>query len=99
MVKKLHNDEKNCCTFNFADTGIPSQTMPFGTTVTVEASAGELQGDTTYTVGNNNRQGSASMKFWLINEAGGNADLAIITIKVASPKGLVTSLTTSANLL
>ncbi|QBG35727.1 Ig-like domain-containing protein [Litorilituus sediminis] len=86
-------------TFNFADTGIPSQTMPFGTTVTVEASAGELQGDTTYTVGNNNRQGSASMKFWLINEAGGNADLAIITIKVASPKGLVTSLTTSANLL
>tara|TARA_R110001583_G_scaffold46459_3_gene145709 strand:- start:3623 stop:6064 length:2442 start_codon:yes stop_codon:yes gene_type:complete len=78
--------------FYFADTGIPNQTMPFGTTVTVSLSAGTIQGQTDFTVGNNNNQGFSRMNFFVIQEAGNSPEAAFITITITSPSGLVTTL-------
>lgn len=85
--------------FNFADTGSPHQTMPLNTQVEVTSSAGELAGITSFTVGNNNRQGFSSLNFWLINPAEGEPSTAVITVTITTPKGHVTSLITSVALL
>jgi len=50
-------------------------------------------------VTNNAGQGFSSMEFWLSNEAGGNATTAIITITITTPKGHVTTMITSVELL
>ncbi len=85
--------------FSFADTGIPSQTMPLDTTVNIVTSSGELAGQTNLLVENNNQEGFTSMNFFLINSAGGDASTAILTITITTPKNIVTSLTRSVELL
>ena len=85
--------------FYFADTGTPNQTMPFGTTVTVSLSAGTIQGQTDFTVGNNNNQGFSRMNFFVIQEAGNSPEAAFITITITSPSGLVTTLIREISLL
>jgi len=83
--------------FNFADTG--NQTMPFGTTVTINISAGSLQGITNYTVGNNNQQGFSNMNFFVIQKDGNDPQTAILTITITSPSGIITSLNKQIELL
>ncbi|TPH15029.1 Ig-like domain-containing protein [Litorilituus lipolyticus] len=85
--------------FSFADTGIPNQTMPLDTQIAISANAGDLQGNTNAVVTNNAGQGFSSMEFWLSNEAGGSPTTAIITITITTPKGHVTSMITSVELL
>jgi hypothetical protein len=84
--------------FNFADTGTPNQTMPMGTTVTVSSSKGELEGETSFTVGNNNREGFTQMNFFLFNTLGGDSVTAILTINITTPKGVITTLTRTISL-
>ncbi|MBL0710779.1 MAG: hypothetical protein JJV99_07190, partial [Colwellia sp.] len=89
-------------TFNFADTGTPNQTMPFGTTVTINISAGSLQGLTSVTVGNNNQEGfsnMSNMNFFVIQEDGNDPQTAILTITITSPSGIITSLNKEIELL
>jgi hypothetical protein len=85
--------------FSFADTGTPNQTMPLGTTVTISTSAGTLQGQTDYLVGNNNNEGFSQMNFFLLNSADGEAVTTVITFTITTPKNFVTSLTRSVTLL
>ena len=85
--------------FYFADTGTPNQTMPFGTTVTVSLSAGTIQGQTDFTVGNNNNQGFSRMNFFVIQEVGSDPQVAILTITITSPTGFITNLSRSMDLL
>ena len=85
--------------FYFADTGTPNQTMPFGTTVDVSLSAGSLQGQTSFTVGNNNQAGFSRMNFFVIQDAGSVPQIAILTITITSPNGFITSLSRSMALL
>jgi hypothetical protein len=85
--------------FSFADNGTPNQTMPFGTTVDVSVSAGSLQGQDSFTVGNNNLEGFSQMNFFVIQEAGDDPQTAILTITITSPNGFVTSLSRSMSLL
>ncbi len=85
--------------FSFADTGTPNQTMPLGTTVTVAVSAGTVAGQTDVTVGNNNLEGFSNMNFFVIQEAGADPQVAILTITITSPNGIVTSVSRSMSLL
>ena len=85
------NGERQAFTLNFADTGQPNQTMPFGTTVSVALSAGTLEGTTAFTVGNSNKSGFNSMNFFIIQAAGDSPTTAILSITITSPSGVVTS--------
>jgi len=85
--------------FSFADTGTPNQTMPFGTTVAVSLSAGTLHGLTSFTVGNNNKEGFSHMNFFVIQEVGGQPQTAILTITITAPNGFVTTINDSMELL
>jgi len=85
--------------FEFADTGTPNQTMPFGTVVDISLSAGTLQGLTSFTVGNNNQEGFSHMNFFVIQEVDGQPQTAILTINITSPNGFVTSISRSMELL
>lgn len=85
--------------FYFADTGIPNQTMGFGTTVDVSISAGSLQGQTSLTVGNNNHEGFSQMNFFIVQDPGGAPQTAILTITITSASGFVTSLNRTMELL
>jgi len=85
--------------FYFADTGTPNQTMPLGTTVDVSLSAGNLQGHTSFTVSNNALEGFSHMNFFVIQEAGSEPQIAILTMTITSPSGLVTSLSRDMELL
>ncbi|MGL1958567.1 MAG: Ig-like domain-containing protein [Colwellia sp.] len=85
--------------FNVADTGTPNQTLPKDTTVEISLSTGELQGNTNYTVGNNNHEGFHSMTFFIVNEAGGNAGIATLTFTITTPKDFVTSFSRQIELL
>jgi len=78
--------------FYFADTGIPNQTMPFGTTVDVSVSAGDLQGESNFTVSNNSQEGFSSMGFFVTQEAGSEPQTAILTVTITSPSGIETRL-------
>jgi len=78
--------------FYFADTGIPNQTMPFGTTVDVSVSAGNLQGESNFTVSNNSQEGFSSMGFFVTQEAGSEPQTAILTVTITSPSGIETRL-------
>jgi hypothetical protein len=85
--------------FSFADTGIPNQTMPTDTTVAIEISSGEIIGQTSYLVGNNNSEGFSNMNFFVINPAESTPEIAVLTITITTPKGVVTSLIRSISLL
>lgn len=85
--------------FSFADTGVPNQIMPFGTTVEITLSAGTLQGVTNYTVGNSNLAGFSKMNFFVIQEAGNTPQTAILTMTITSPNGVITSLNREIELL
>jgi len=93
------NGDSQAFSFYFADTGIPSQTMPLGTTVNISSSAGTLQGLTSFTVTNNNLAGFSRMDFFIIQEAGAQPQTAVLTIDITSPSGVVTSLNRSMELL
>lgn len=85
--------------FYFADTGTPNQTMPFGTTVGVTLSAGTLQGLTSFIVSNNSQEGFSQMNFFVVQEAGGLPQTAVLTITITAPNGLITSLNHEIKLL
>lgn len=83
--------------FNFSD--LANQPMPVGTTVTVEASSGSLEGTTSFEMLNTNRAGYRGMNFFILNPVGGDPDTSVITITVSTPKNIKTVLTTTVNLL
>jgi hypothetical protein len=85
--------------FYFADTGTPNQTMPLDTLVDISISAGDIEGVTNYQVSNNNSAGFSHMKFFILNPIGGTPETAVVTFKITTPQGYVTSLTTSLSLL
>ena len=85
--------------FSFADTAIPNQTMPFGTTVNITISSGTLQGLTSFTVGNNSSAGFSKMNFFVLQEAGEQPQTAVLTMTITSPNGFVTSTSRSIELL
>jgi len=85
--------------FSFADTGTPNQTMPIGTTIEISLSAGELQGNVNFVVGNNSNEGFHKMTFFILNEADNDPETAIITFIITTPKGFVSSLTRQVELL
>ena len=85
--------------FSFADTAIPNQTMPFGTTVDITISAGTLQGLTSFTVGNNSSAGFSKMNFFVLQAAGAQPQTAVLTMTITSPNGFVTSTSRSIELL
>ena len=85
--------------FYFADTGTPNQTMPFGTTVGVTLSAGTLRGLTSFIVSNNSQEGFSQMNFFVVQEAGGLPQTAVLTITITAPNGLITSLNHEIKLL
>lgn len=98
-LNDVPNGGSQAFNFYFADTGSPNQTMPFGTTVNVALSAGNLQGQTSFTVGNNNQAGFSQMNFFVVQDAGSAPQIAILTITITSPNGFITSLTRSMALL
>jgi len=98
-IPDVGNGDSQAFSFYFADTGIPSQTMPLGTTVNISSSAGTLQGLTSFTVTNNNLAGFSRMDFFIIQEAGAQPQTAVLTIDITSPSGVVTSLNRSMELL
>ncbi len=98
-IADIENGESQSFIFSFADTGTPNQTMPLGTTVDIAISAGDLQGQTSYTVGNNNLAGFSQMNFFVIQEAGSDPQTAILTITITSPSGVITSLNRNIELL
>jgi hypothetical protein len=85
--------------FYFADTGTPNQTMPLGTTVDVSLSAGSIVGQTSFTVGNNSREGFSRLNFFAVQDVDADPQTAVLTITVTSPSGVVTSLSRSLLLL
>ena len=98
-IADIANGDSQTFNFSFADTGTPVQTMPLGTTVNVSLSAGTLQGETSFTVSNNNQPGYSQMNFTVIQEAGSEPQTAVLTITITAPSGLVTSLTRNIALL
>ena len=98
-IADVANGGNQAFNFYFADTGMPNQTMPLGTTVDVALSAGELQGVTSFTVDNNNKAGFSQMNFFVIQAAGSDPQLAILSITITSPSGIVTSFNREINLL
>ncbi len=85
--------------FYFADTGTPNQTMPLGTTVGISISAGKVEGVTNVTVSNNNYEGFSQMNFFVVQDTGNDPQMAVLTITVTSPSGIVTTLTDEIALL
>jgi hypothetical protein len=85
--------------FYFADKATPNQTMPLGTTVDISISDGELKGQTSFTVSNNNNEGYTGMNFFVAQETGSAAADAFLTFTITSPSGLITSLSREINLL
>ncbi|MGJ8692883.1 MAG: Ig-like domain-containing protein [Thalassotalea sp.] len=85
--------------FYFADTGDANQTMPFGTEVAIAVSGGQLEGDTRFTVSNNNQAGFNRMFFEVIQSAGSDPETVTLTITITSPSGVVTNLTRNIALL
>ena len=99
LLPDVPNGGSQSFNFYFADTGTPNQTMPVGTTVNVALSAGTLEGETNFTVGNNNRSGFSQLNFIVIQELDSDPQTAVLTITITSPSGIVTSLIRSMALL
>jgi len=82
-------------TFAFAD--LAGQALPMGTTISIAASVGELNGITNATVPNTNSTGS--MGILLTNSAGGDPESGLLTFIITSPSGITTTLLKEVNLL
>jgi hypothetical protein len=98
-IADVPNGGSQAFNFSFADNGTPNQTMPIGTTVDVSLSAGTLEGETSFTVSNNNQAGFSQMNFIVIQEAGSDPQTAVLTITITSPSGVITSLIRDMELL
>ncbi|NQY88324.1 MAG: Ig-like domain-containing protein [Colwellia sp.] len=96
-IPDISNGGSQAFNFSFADTSV--QTMPFGTTVSITLSAGSLQGDTSFTVGNNNQADFSHMSFSVKQETGSSPEIAILTITITTPSGYITSINRSMELL
>ena len=83
--------------FSFTDSAI--QTLPQGTTVSVESNAGTIEGTTNFVVPNTASRGGQSISFYMINELGGDPETAILTINITTPAGILTSMQTVIELL
>jgi len=84
-------------TFSFSD--FANQSLPNNTQITAALSVGEIAGQTNFDVRNNNAEGKKNMQFVLVNPIGGDAEVATLTITLTTPKGIVTSIVRSFNLL
>ena len=98
-LASVPNDGNQAFNLFFADTGEINQTLPFGTTVEISLNAGDLEGDTSFIVGNNNRPGYSQMSFDVIQSMGSEPQSATLDITITSPSGVITSLTRSIELL
>jgi len=67
------------------------QTMPAGTSISVNASAGTLLGTTSATIPQT-RATSASLEFIIQNPTDGDPETGVLTVSITSPSGVVTSL-------
>ncbi len=85
--------------FNFSFADYANQPMPMGTTISVTASKGTLEGTTSATVRNTSASGYSSLSFYLLNEIDGDAETSVIEVTITTPKGNKTSMVTSVNLL
>lgn len=86
-------------TFDLKFSDLATQTLPMGSTITVEASAGELAGQTSYTVSNNNGSGYTNIVFVLANPIADDQVEATLTIAITSPSGVTTSIVKTVTLL
>jgi len=98
-LNDVPNGEREELNFYFADTASPNQTMPLGTAVSVSITDGELQGEITFTVTNNNQQGFSHINFFVVQDAGNDPKMAILTISITSPSGVITRINRSISLL
>ncbi|MFD2164893.1 Ig-like domain-containing protein [Thalassotalea euphylliae] len=89
-------------TFNFYDNAVDAdgnpffRAMPKDTQVTVTSSVGDLDGVTSFTVGN--ALNGHSMSFFVINPADGDAEVGVLTIEIVAPSGVTTTLSREINL-
>ncbi|NQZ80238.1 MAG: Ig-like domain-containing protein [Colwellia sp.] len=97
IIGNIGNGISLSLTFSFADSAL--QTLPLGTNITVSLSNGELAGQTSTTVANNNSSGYGSIDFIVVNPVGGDPEVATLTITVTTPNGIITSLVKTINLL
>jgi len=96
-IGNIGNSVELGLTFSFADSAL--QTLPMGTTIAVSISNGELAGQISKTVANNNSSGYGSMSFIIINPIGGDPSTETLTITITTPKGLVTILVKTMSFL
>ncbi|GLX86939.1 hypothetical protein tloyanaT_31920 [Thalassotalea loyana] len=75
-------------TLNVRDTA--GQAMPFGTTVSVEVSAGSVEGETNFTVPDTLSDDSIS--FVIVNAPLDDPTVGTLTVTITSPSGVVTSI-------
>ena len=99
-VSSIADGGSQMFTFTFSDTA--NEVMPLGTIATVSASAGLLQGVTSYTVANGTNPFNAAnlaeedkkqphiLQFALINPIDGDPETAVLSISITTPKGHVT---------
>lgn len=73
------------------------QAMPLDTSVTVESSVGDLQGTTSFTVPNG--LSPSTIGFSIFNTLGGDPENGLLTIRITSPSGVVTTVQKNINLL
>ena len=83
-------------TLNVSDTAF--QSMPQGTSISVSASAGQLDGVTSLTVGNTTATKQV-LSFIIANTVGGDPEIGTLTIQITSPSGIVTSYVSQLSLL
>lgn len=95
----VNNGSREKFIFSFADTGSPNQTMPLGTRVEISLSAGTLGGITSFTVGNTSKAGFDTMAFFIEQEEDAEPDIAILTITITSPSGVLTNVSREIILL
>ncbi|QOL24672.1 Ig-like domain-containing protein [Thalassotalea sp. LPB0316] len=81
-------------TLDFSDTA--SQAMPFGTTVTVEASAGTVEGTTNFTVPDTLEP--HSIEFVIVNPPLDDPAIGTLTITITSPSGVETTIVQTLDL-
>lgn len=78
--------------FTLAFSDAAGQTLPFQTSVTMSSSVGNIEGENSYIVPNNNLSGLTSIKFLIVNEAGGLPETGSLSGEFVTPKGVKTSI-------
>jgi protocatechuate 3,4-dioxygenase beta subunit len=82
-IGTINNGQSKTFKLCFADNAL--QTLPLGSTVSVSLSGGDLQGQVTYVVGNNNSSGYQSIDFVIANPVDIETEQATLNISITTP--------------